>query len=299
MASRDKWTFGATSLQRIVEIEDSMMPPFEIFGDCTQAHLDQNRHWLVPRFQHADNGRLVITIQSFLVRQHGLTILVDTCGGNDKERVRPHFHKQKRPWLDTLRKTGVQPEDIDIVLCTHLHVDHVGWNTRLENGRWVPTFPNARYLIAQREWDYWRNAGPAALTRTGDFITDSVLPIIDSGQADFVGDEHAIKGDISLEPAHGHTPGQTMMRIGSGAGQALLCGDLMHHPLQIRYPEWSTRFCVDPTMARQTRMKFLKGHANSDRLVFPTHFPNPTGGTIVRDGSDYRFVYDGEKQPVF
>jgi glyoxylase-like metal-dependent hydrolase (beta-lactamase superfamily II) len=157
MASRDKWTFGGTSLQRIVEIEDSMMPPFEIYGDCTQAHLDQNRHWLVPRFQNPDNDRLIITIQSFLVRQQGLTILVDTCGGNDKERVRPHFHKQNRPWLETLRKAGVQPEDIDIVLCTHLHVDHVGWNTRLENGRWVPTFPKARYLIAQREWDYWRN----------------------------------------------------------------------------------------------------------------------------------------------
>jgi glyoxylase-like metal-dependent hydrolase (beta-lactamase superfamily II) len=299
MAGRDKWSFGATSLQRIVEIEDSMMPPFEIYGDCTQAHLDQHRQWLVPRFQNPDNGRLVLTIQSFLVRQEGLTILVDSCGGNDKERVRPHFHKQNRPWLDTLRKAGVRPEDIDIVLCTHLHVDHVGWNTRLENGRWVPTFPNARYLIAQREWDYWRNAGPAALVRTGDFITDSVLPIIKSGQADFVGDEHAIKGDISLEPAHGHTPGQTIMRIGSGGGQALLCADLMHHPLQIRYPDWSTRFCVDPAAARQTRINFLRENANSKRLVFPTHFPNPTGGTIVRDGVDYGFVYDGESEPVF
>jgi glyoxylase-like metal-dependent hydrolase (beta-lactamase superfamily II) len=299
MASRHQWTFGATSLQRIVELEESMMPPFEIYGDCTQAHLDQHRHWLVPRFQNPASGLLVLTIQSFLVRQNGLTILVDTCGGNDKERVRPHFHRQNRPWLDTLRKTGVGPQDIDIVLCTHLHVDHVGWNTRLDNGRWVPTFPNARYLISQREWDYWRNAGPAALVRTGDFITDSVLPIIQSGQADLIDDTHAIKGDISLEPAHGHTPGQTIMRIGSGSGQALLCADLMHHPLQVRYPQWSTRFCVDPAMARQTRMNFLKDHANSGRLVFPTHFPNPTGGTIVRDGGDYRFVYDGESEPVF
>jgi glyoxylase-like metal-dependent hydrolase (beta-lactamase superfamily II) len=176
------------------------------------------------RFHNPESGLLVISIQSFLVRQNGLTILVDCCGGNDKDRVRPHFHRQKRPWLDTLRAAGAAPEDIDIVLCTHLHVDHVGWNTRLENGRWVPTFPNARYLIAQREWDYWRNAGPAALQRTGDFIADSVLPIVERGQADMIGDEHAIRSDISVEPAHGHTPGQKMLRL-SGANIRPECLD--------------------------------------------------------------------------
>ena len=149
-------------------------------------------------------------------------MLVDCCAGNDKDRKRPHFHRQKLPWLDTLRAAGASPEDIDVVLCTHLHVDHIGWNTRLENGQWVPTFPNARYLIAQREWDFWRNAGPAALERTGDFLTDSVLPIIDSGQAEMIGDTHALKSDISIEPVHGHTPGQKMLRLGSGAEQALL-----------------------------------------------------------------------------
>jgi glyoxylase-like metal-dependent hydrolase (beta-lactamase superfamily II) len=294
MTHQLQWTFGATTLNRVIELEASMMPPFEIFGDCTQAHLDANREWLVPRFQNPENGLLVLTIQSFLIRQAGLTILVDACGGNDKERKRPHFHRQRRPWLDTLRAAGAAPEDIDIVLCTHLHVDHVGWNTRLENGRWVPTFPNARYLIAEREWDYWRNAGPAALERTGDFITDSVLPIIESGQADMIGDTHALKGDISIEPAHGHTPGQKMMRIVSGGREALLTADLMHHPLQLRYPEWSTRFCVDADAARVTRMNFLKANAGSGRLVFPTHFPSPTGGTIERDGAAYRFIYDGE-----
>jgi glyoxylase-like metal-dependent hydrolase (beta-lactamase superfamily II) len=277
-----------------VESEGPLLSPFEIFGDCTQAHLDANRDWLVPRFQDAASGLLTITIQSFLVRQPGLTILVDSCGGNDKERARPHFHRQRGPWLDTLRASGVAPEQIDVVLCTHLHVDHVGWNTRLENGRWVPTFPNARYLIAQREWDYWRTAGPAALQRTGDFITDSVLPIIESGQADMIGDEHAIRSDISVEPAHGHTPGQKMMRLGSGGREALLIADLMHHALQVRYPEWSTRFCVDPDQARQTRIKFFQQNADSGRLVFPCHFPSPTGGRILRDGAGYRFVFDGE-----
>jgi glyoxylase-like metal-dependent hydrolase (beta-lactamase superfamily II) len=294
MSLQMQWALGASTLQRVVESEGPLLSPFEVFGDCTQAHLDANRDWLQPRFQDPASGLLSITIQSFLVRQPGLTILVDSCGGNGKERARPHFHRQNRPWLDTLRASGVTPEQIDIVLCTHLHVDHVGWNTRLENGRWVPTFPNARYLIAQREWDYWRSAGPAALQRTGDFITDSVLPIIESGQADMIGDEHAIRSDISVEPAHGHTPGQKMMRLGSGSGEALLIADLMHHALQVRYPQWSTRFCVDPDQARQTRINFFQENADSGRLVFPCHFPSPTGGRILRDGSGYRFVFDGE-----
>jgi glyoxylase-like metal-dependent hydrolase (beta-lactamase superfamily II) len=183
------------------------------------------------------------------------------------------------------------------VLCTHLHVDHVGWNTRLENGRWVPTFPNARYLVAQREWDYWRTAGPAALVRTGDFITDSVLPIFDSGQAELIGDSHALASDIAIEAAPGHTPGLSMLRLQGGGSEAIVCSDLMHHPLQLRYPDWSTRFCVDPGQAARTRMSFLKEHAGSGRLIFPTHFPSPTGCTIERAGQAYDFTYCGETTP--
>ena len=258
MTHQSHWTFGASTLQRIIESEECLLSPFEIFSDCTQEHLDANRDWLMPRFQDPQTGILAITIQSFLVRQNGLTILVDACGGNDKERARPHFHRRTWPWLDRLREAGVKPEDIDVVLCTHLHVDHVGWNTRLENGRWVPTFRNARYLVAQREWDYWRTAGPAVLIRTGDFITDSVLPIFDFGQAELIGDEHALKGDIAIEAAPGHTPGLSMLRLRGGGSEAIVCSDLMHHPLQLRYPRWSTRFCVDPTQAARTRENFLK-----------------------------------------
>ena len=294
MSAQSHWTFGESTLRRIVEQEAPILSPLELFGDCTQAYLDQNRAWLVPRFQDAISGNLIISIQSFLIRQDGLTILVDTCGGNDKDRKRPHFHRRNWPWLETLRSAGVAPEDIDVVLCTHLHVDHVGWNTRLENGRWVPTFPNARYLIAQREWDYWRAAGPAAFAWTGDYITDSVLPIFKSGQAELIGDEHTLASDIALETAPGHTPGLTLVRLSGGRHEAIMCSDLMHHPLQVRYPTWSTRFCVDPDQARLTRIEFFKKHADSGRLVFPTHFPTPTGGTIARDDAEYDFVFDGE-----
>jgi glyoxylase-like metal-dependent hydrolase (beta-lactamase superfamily II) len=302
MSAPSHWTFGASTLRRIVESDSPILSPFEVFGDCTQAHLDANRSWLMPRFQDAASGILIITIQSFLIRQNGLTVLVDACGGNDKERARPHFHRRSWPWLETLRSAGVAPEDIDVVLCTHLHVDHVGWNTRLDNGRWVPTFPKARYLIAQREWDYWRAAGPAALERTGDYITDSVLPIFKTRQADLIGDAHMLASDIALEAAPGHTPGLTLVRLAGGRQgghkEAVLCSDLMHHPLQVRYPEWSTRFCTDPDQARRTRVEFFKQHADSGRLIFPTHFPTPTGGTIVRDGTGYGFVFDGERDSV-
>ena len=294
MTDQSHWTFGVLTLHRIVEQEGPILSPFEIFGDCTQAHLDRNRSWLVPRFQDPVSGGLIITIQSFVIRRNGLTVLVDACGGNDKERKRPHFHRRSWPYLKKLRSAGVAPEDVDVVLCTHLHVDHVGWNTRLENGCWVPTFPNARYLIAQREWDYWRAAGPAAFAFTGDYMTDSVLPVFKAGQADLIGDEHMLASDIALEAAPGHTPGLTMVRLGGGRHEAILCSDLMHHPLQVRYPAWSTRFCTDADQARLTRIEFFKRHADSGRLVFPTHFPTPTACTIVRDGAEYRFAFAGE-----
>jgi glyoxylase-like metal-dependent hydrolase (beta-lactamase superfamily II) len=210
MLAQSHWTFGALTLRRIVE---------ELFSDCTHEQLDENRSWLLPRFQDASSGNLIISIQSFVIRQDGSTILVDSCGGNDKDRKRP---RRNWPWLETLAAAGVTPQDINVVLCTHLHVDHVGWNTRLENGRWVPMFPNARYLIAQREWDYWRGAGPAAFAFTGDYITDSVLPIFKTGQADLIGDQHMLASNITLEAAPGHTPGLTMVRLTGGRQEAIL-----------------------------------------------------------------------------
>lgn len=288
---KPQWRSGDVSLTRIVESEGPLLSPFELLPDCTPDHIASNLSWLAPRFYAPESGLLVITIQSFLIRAAGMTILVDACSGDHKDRRRPFFDRREWRWLEKLEAAGVHPEDIDFVLCSHLHVDHVGWNTRLENGTWVPTFPNARYLISKREWDYWRsNPGVASLARTGDFISDSVTPVVQAGQAELIDDRHGFSDCINIEPGHGHTPGQFTVRLGGGGKEAILAADVMHTPLQLRYPHWSTHFCVAPKLARQTRQDFLKRHCNGP-MVFPAHFPSPTGGRILRDGDHYGFEY--------
>jgi len=285
------WQSGTTSLTRIVESEAPLLAPFELLPDCTAAHIEENLPWLAPRFYDPTTRLLVIAIQSFLIRSAGKIILVDACSGNHKDRRRPYFHRREWSWLEKLHAAGVAPEDVDIVMCSHLHVDHVGWNTRLAGGKWVPTFPNARYLISRREWEYWRSeAGVTSLARTGDFISDSVLPIVAAGQADLIDDRVGFSECIGIEPAPGHTPGQFVVRLSGGGKEAILSADLMHTPLQLRYPEWSTSFCVNPDAARQTRLDFLRRNCDG-ALIFPAHFPSPTGGRIRRHGICYRFEY--------
>jgi glyoxylase-like metal-dependent hydrolase (beta-lactamase superfamily II) len=294
-----KWELGDISLQRIIESEAPVISPGEIFPQWQSHYLSENRDWLVPRFFHPRAELLVFASQSFLVRRNGRTILIDTCVGNDKERKRLFYHRGNWPWLDRLRAAGIEPADVDMVLCSHLHVDHVGWNTKLENGKWVPTFPNARYLFSRREWEYWSSGGSArVLPHTGDYFSDSVLPVIASGQAELVEDEFAVDESIWLEPTPGHTPGHCAVHLRNGSSHALLTGDLIHHPLQVRYPDWSTRFCIDPDMARRSRRDFLDKHANSNILICPSHFPDPTGMFIQRDGADYDFKFAGEQHPI-
>jgi len=278
MTSHQHWTFGDTSLQRVIESEGPLLSPFEIFPDCTQAHLDANRHWLKPRFQDGPDGLLVIAIQSFLIRRNGLTILVDSCSGNDKEaRTRPQFRRAQWPWLERLAETGVRPEDIDIVLCSHLHVDHVGWNTRLDNGRWVPTFPNARYVFGKTDYDHFLavDRDPQKGPAIGGALRDSVLPIVEAGLARMVDGAQAIEEHISIEPSPGHTPGHFVIKLDSQSSKAFFCGDVIHHAIQIYQPHWNSFACLDQVAARKSRRKLLEDCAGSGALLAPTHFGAP------------------------
>ena len=269
-----------------------LLDPFEIYPDATPEIIAANLDWIAPRFYDPATKLLVTTIQGFLIRSKGKLILVDTCVGDCKHRPRAVFNNQRWNWLDRLHEAGASPKDIDIVVCTHFHVDHVGWNTQLDNGRWVPTFPRARYVFAKAEWDFWRSEGGRhGLSRAGDYVADSVVPIVEAGLADLVATNHVINDEVRLLPAPGHTPGLVSVDLRSGAAHAVIIGDVLHSPLQCKYPDWSTRFCADQAASRVTRKRTLETYADTTTLVFTSHFPSPTAGFLERAAGAYRFRY--------
>jgi len=190
-------------------------------------------------------------------------------------------------FLEDLRAAGVAPEAVDVVICTHLHVDHVGWNTRLADGRWVPTFPRARYLFARREWEHWTSEEEDGTKR---ILADSVAPVLDAGLADLVEMDHRVSDGIWLEPTPGHTPGHVSVRLHADGADAVITGDLMHHPVQVAEPAWQSAFDADPAQARATRRAFCARYADRPVDVLGTHFHHPTAGRIVSHRDAWRFV---------
>jgi len=276
------FALGDITLTRIVEQQEPLFDIFEFFPAVTPELLEENRHWLEPEALDPATRKLVICVQSYLVRTPHHTILVDSCVGNDKPRLhRPFWHMMKSgAFLQGLAAAGVSPTDIDFVMCTHLHVDHVGWNTRLESGRWVPTFPNARYLFSERELAYWTEQHarePIAC------IADSVLPILDARQADLVRSDH-----VRLMPTPGHTPDHFCVALGSGRDDAVVTGDLIHSPIQVRYPEISYRADFDPGQSAISRRSFLERYCDTATLCCTVHFPGPSSGRISRWGKGFR-----------
>jgi glyoxylase-like metal-dependent hydrolase (beta-lactamase superfamily II) len=230
------------------------------------------------------------SIHAFVVRAPGLTVLIDTCVGNDKDRGgRAPFHMMRTPFLEDLAAAGVAPEAVDLVLCTHLHVDHVGWNTRLAGGRWVPTFPRARYLFARREWEHWSGERDEDTRR---ILADSVAPVLEAGLAQLVEVDHRVSSELWLEPTPGHTPGHVSVRLRGGDGEAVITGDLMHCPIQVAEPDWSSHFDSDAAGARATRRAFCQRYADTHVTVLGTHFHHPTAGRIVGHDGGWRFQVD-------
>lgn len=253
---------------------------------ATREGVERHRAWLAPHFLD-DHGRFVMSIHAFVVETPGLVVLVDTCVGNDKPRANPSWTMMRTDWLERLGALGFAPEAIDVVLCTHLHVDHVGWNTRLDGGRWVPTFPRARYLFTRREWEHWSRV------QEGEYpaiYADSVAPIVDAGRAELVETDHRLCEEVWLEPTPGHTPGHVSVRLASGSQEAVITGDLMHHPVQCAEPGWQSTFDVDVAQARATRRAFCARHADRDVTVLGTHFGTPTAGRLVAHGEAWRFL---------
>jgi len=278
------WRIGDVTVTRIVELEVTGGSRF-ILPDATRdAVLPIG--WLRPHFADED-GRLRMSIHALVVATPTRRIVVDTCLGNDKQGRRiPAWNDLHGPFLADLAAAGYPRESIDTVLCTHLHVDHVGWNTMLVDGRWVPTFPNARYLMGRVEYAHWRDHGEREDQRA--VFADSVQPVFDAGLVELVETDHHIDATVSLIPTLGHTPGHVSVRISSRGQEALITGDFMHHPCQIARPEWASTADSDPVAARVTREQMLAGLAHPPVLVIGTHFAAPTAGRIVRDGAAYR-----------
>ncbi len=283
---------GEVSIAAIIERAGPWRRPENYFPTAPAERLAERLAELAPNLFDAATGMLPITFQSFLVRTRHHTVIIDTCVGEDKANRWPEFvDYPKRPWLDNLHAAGVTVEDIDFVMCTHLHVDHVGWNTRLVDGRWVPTFPNARYVFSRREFEHWRDTDAERFDHGGAPFEDSVLPIVEAGRAVLVEDDYAIDDTIYLTPSPGHTPGHVCVNVASQGVHGIITGDMMHHALQCLEPDWSTRFCSDPLQSAATRRKVLGECAGTDTLVLPAHFPTPTAGHVVVDGDGFRFEF--------
>ena len=240
-----------------------------------------------------ESGKMVITYRTYVVRTPRHTILVDTCTGEDKGYAAP-WDFSTRPWLDGFHAEGLRFEDIDYVFCTHLHIDHCGWNTVLRDGRWVPTFPNAKYVFHRREYAAWEEATRRGASPPGNVWRYNCEPVVAAGQALLVDDDFELDGMVWLTPTPGHSPCHCCVNIASGGQRAVITGDLMHHALQCREPDWSTVFDWDQAEAARSRRRFLTEVADTATIVLPIHFPAPTMGRIEADGDRfrYRFIRD-------
>lgn len=277
--------FGGVTVDRVVEFEG---PFFDLsfFPDATAGLIAAEDAWLKPH-SLGEHGELIGSIHSYVVRTPHHVVLVDTCMGNDKRRSNPKWSNMQTPWLRGLRAIGVEREDVDFVLCTHLHVDHIGWNTQLSNGRWAPTFPNARYLFNKPEFEaFERLRNHPGIDGSFD---DSLLPVLDAGQVQWVETDHAIDDFLWLEPSPGHTPGHLSLNLKAPGGQALFCGDAIHHPVQIAYPEWNSAVCWTPTLSHATRRGIVERLADTSTVLLPAHFATPTAGRIISHGARWRF----------
>jgi glyoxylase-like metal-dependent hydrolase (beta-lactamase superfamily II) len=283
--------FGDITIHRVVEQEGPFFNPLEFFPTLKPEVLEENRGWMTEGgYLDLQNGQLVLCIQSYLVQTPHHTILIDSCVGNHKPRpTRPFWNMMNTDRFEkSLAGTGVSVDQIDFVMCTHLHVDHVGWNTKLENGRWVPTFPKAKYVFADRELAYWTETeknDPSA----APWITDSVLPIIAAKRDEVVNSSHQLSDIVKLLPTPGHTIDHYSVQVGRPGQDAVITGDMVHSPLQARYPELGMRVDYSSPQAGESRRTMFSRFCDTSTLICTAHFPSPSSGHLKRWGDGFKF----------
>ena len=281
-----RWKIGAVTITKIVEFEATGGSRFILPQATREAVLPIA--WLRPHFADAE-GRLRMSVHALVVETPDRRVLVDTCVGNDKQhRAIPAWNGLNTAFLADLAAGGYRRDSIDTVLCTHLHVDHVGWNTMLVEGRWVPTFPRARYLMGRIEFEHWRSRREDASAAA--VFDDSVAPVFDAGLVDLVATDHRLSDELCLMPSLGHTPGHVSLRIASRGEEALITGDFIHHPCQMARLDWSSAADHDPLLAAATRRRLFQHLAGSEALMIGTHFAGPTAGRVRAEGDAYRLA---------
>jgi glyoxylase-like metal-dependent hydrolase (beta-lactamase superfamily II) len=280
-----KWQIGDVEVVRIVEIlhED----PFTMLSKDITPQIALSHRWLVPDFATPE-GRMKINFQCFVLKSGKDRVMIDTCIGNGREREYEVFNNLRTSFLEDLAAAGYPRETVTKVLCTHLHFDHVGWNTMQANGKWVPTFPNARYLFGAKEYEHWQ-----FLKRTGGYhdfrhLDDSIDPITQAGLADFIEPTTKITDEVSLIPTPGHTPGHVSVLIRSKGAEAVITGDMMHHPIQLAEPDRAANFDMDQEEGLKTRKEMFNRLADKNILLIGTHFSGPSSGYVVKDGARWK-----------
>jgi glyoxylase-like metal-dependent hydrolase (beta-lactamase superfamily II) len=298
--SHQSWVVGDTTITKVVE-GGGIVPnggPESALPDAFPQEVVEIP-WLIPDFANRD-GHLAMSVHSLLIEAGGRRIIIDTCVGNDKRRTIPYFDHLSTDFLESMNEVGWRPESVDAVVSTHLHVDHVGWNTVLKEGVWVPTFENAQYFMARVEVDHveaeLRRVDPklstyaAAMIDVGNVYGDSVRPIIDADLCVLVETDAELFPGVRLLPTPGHTPGHVSVLIESEGETAVITGDMMHHPCQIARPNWCSAFDDDPATSVKTREAFIEQFANTSTLIVGTHFGGPTAGWLLHDGAGFKLV---------
>ena len=286
---------GEATITRVEETNKPVYPLRQIFPQVTDELLAQHKHWMAPHHYEAETGRIRLAVHSWLLQIGGKKILIDCCCGNNKKKPgRPFWEDLNEPYLERLAAAGARPDEIDMVMCTHLHHDHVGWNTMQKDGKWVPTFPNARYVFNQPDIDYFSKIdtdpkeGPAEL---GTF-RECVIPILDAGKADIVsGQKQRLNDFIEIDAAPGHSPGHVVFKLESKGQRAVFTGDVLHHLLQVHYPDWNFPKNSDAEQAKKSRRKVLDLVASTNSLMIPAHVGFPFAGRIEKTVNGYRPVF--------
>ena len=278
----NSWQVGNIKITRVVEMQVTGGSRFILPQAIPETILPMQ--WLQPHFAD-EQGKLIMSIHALVIETADRKMIVDTCIGNDKKRNIANWSNLQLPFLEDLQKAGYDRFEIDTVMCTHLHVDHVGWNTMLMDGEWIPTFPNAEYLIGKKEYEYWHNEEPDQLNE--GLLEDSVKPVFDAGLVKLVPMDFEVCKGIYFEATPGHTPGHVSIHIESQGQHALITGDSFHHPCQIEKVQWSSSADYDQVASKQTRESLLTKYGDSNVLIIGTHFATPTAGYLRKKGSTY------------